>query len=279
VLKALLDPRLPVTNFPDDTTAMAAAISSWRRVVEVARETASGRARLALALTIGQWSIVQKDTSLSRQLSADAAYRDAMMEGVQEVVGLIAGPVVMGKPGGQAMWNAGVDYRKLFENGSELNKRTVYQLYREAGLDLEADLDSINAFPRIAADPEKIEFWSTSGRTVTGDPKVPVLRTHTLGDLGVPVNLVEGYDARVRARGKDDLYRTAFVDRPGHCAFSIAESTAALETLIRRLERGHWGNSTDPQQLNALAMSFNMGDSRFVEFKLDKFNRSWFPDR
>ncbi|MBI4429366.1 MAG: hypothetical protein HY562_09640 [Ignavibacteriales bacterium] len=279
VLKALLAPQLPVTVFPHDTSAMATIVSSWRRVVEVARGTPSGRARLALALTMGQWSVVRQDTSVLGQLTDDAAYRAAMIVSVLDGVERISGPFYMSKPAGQAAWNKNVDYKKSFENGNEVNKRAVYHLYREAALNLEADLDSINAFPRVAPDPEKIQFWSTQGRTVTGDLRVPVLRTHTLGDLGVPVTLIEGYDARVRARGKADFYRTAFVDRSGHCTFSVGESTAALETLIRRLETGHWGNSTDPKQLNELATAFNMGEARFVEYKLDKFNRAWFPEQ
>jgi pimeloyl-ACP methyl ester carboxylesterase len=279
VLKVLLAPHLTITNFPRDSVSMAAIISAWRRVVEDARGTPSGRARLALALTMGQWSVVRQDTSLRGPLTDDAAYREAMIVSVLDGVGRIDGPFYMSKLAGEAGWNTEVDYNKLFENGNELNKRAVYHLYREAGLNLEADLDSINAFPRVAPDPEKIRFWSSHGRTVTGDLQVPVLRTHTLGDLGVPVTLIEGYDARVLARGKADLYRTAFVDRSGHCTFSVGESTAALETLIRRLETGHWGKSTDPKQLNELATSFTMGDARFVEYKLNKFNRAWFPEQ
>jgi len=246
-------------------------------VIEGARETRIGRARLALAVTIGQWLVPQMNTALSRDVN-DTAYYQAMVECVREGVGRIGGPFYMSKLAGETAWNSEVEYNKLFENGNEFNKRAVYHLYREAGLNLEADLDSINAFPRVAPDPEKIQFWSTQGRTVTGDLQVPILRTHTLGDLGVPVTLIEGYDARVRARGKADFYRTAFVDRSGHCTFGVGESTAALETLIRRLETGRWGKSTDPKQLNELATSFTMGDARFVEHKLDKFNRAWFPE-
>src|SRR5262249_30015893 len=146
---------------------------------------------------------------------------------------------------GQLSWNNGVDYKKLFDNGDEAYKRAVRTLYNEAGLDLKADLDRISASPRISAKPEAVNFWnSVPGRTVTGLPRVPVLRIHTVGDLEVPISLIQGYEAKIHETGRDNYYRTAIVDSPGHCTFSVAESTAAIETLMRRLDTGSWGNST-----------------------------------
>ena len=52
------------------------------------------------------------------------------------------------------------------------------QLYQRAGLDLTEDLQQLDAAPRIAADPEAVEYWSAPGRTTKGVPKVP------LGQLG-----------------------------------------------------------------------------------------------
>lgn len=272
VLKALLDPSLQVAEFPVDGAAMASVLASWRQVIAKARATPAGRARLALAAAIGQWPLIDLAIGQPR-VGPYGQYRDS----VQQAVDKLATAFYRTQPGGQAGWNAQVDYRKLFETSGESDRRIVQQRYREANLDLGNDLDSVNAFPRISVNAEKIAFWS--GRTVTGDPKVPVLRTHTLGDLGIPVNVVDGYGARVRERGKADNYRTAFVDRAGHCTFSVAESTAALETLIRRLDTGRWDNTTDAPRLNALSATLHTGDAKFVDHVVTRLNRAWFPER
>ena len=154
----------------------------------------------------------------------------------------------------QLSWNTGIDYKVFFENGNARHTEAVRKLYQEAGLDLEADLETINAFARIAADSEALEYWGAPGRTVTGNPKIPVLRIHDVDDHLVPVSMVQAYDALVRKNGKEALYRTAFTKAPTHCGFTLAESAAAIETMTRRLDTGRWG-STEPEQLNELARS------------------------
>lgn len=150
-----------------------------------------------------------------------------------------------------------------------------------AGLDLQADLERINAFPRITASPHALEFWKAAGRTVRGNPRIPVFRMHEIGDYQIPPSLVQGYDAQIRANGKEDLFRTAFINADGHCGFNTAESGAAVETLMRRLDTGKWG-STDPQHLNTLAGSLGTGTTpRFIpadKFQQKKYNRVWSPD-
>ena len=160
-------------------------------------------------------------------------------------------------------WNTGIDYREFFENGNEAFKRAVRQLYQEAGLDLAADLGRINAFPRVSASPYALEWWNTPGRTAKGTPRIPLLRLHEVGDQQVPLSLVQGYGDLIHANGKDDLYRLAVVNSPAHCNYSAAETMAAVETLMRRLDTGKWG-STDPEQMNTLAKSLHGSAARFT---------------
>ena len=96
---------------------------------------------------------------------------------------------------------------------------------------LEADLERVNAFPRVAASPYALEWWNAPGRTAKGAPKIPLLRIHEIGDPSIPPSLVQGYDDLVRANGRDDLYRTAYVQSPSHCGFTAAETMAAIETI------------------------------------------------
>jgi hypothetical protein len=51
VLKALLAPELPIVDLPTDLSAITAA---WRQVINAAQQTPLGRARIALATTLGQ---------------------------------------------------------------------------------------------------------------------------------------------------------------------------------------------------------------------------------
>ncbi len=131
-------------------------------------------------------------------------------------------------------WNTGVDYREFFENGNESPKQAVRQLYQEAGLQLDADLARVNAFPRVSASPDALEWWNAPGRTAKGDPKIPLLRLHEIGDPSIPPSLVQGYDDLVRANGRDDLYRRAYVQSASHCGYTAAEAMAAIETMMRR---------------------------------------------
>jgi hypothetical protein len=95
------------------------------------------------------------------------------------------------------------------------------------------------------------------------------------------MSLVQGYEAQVHAYGKEAMYRSAYVRGAGHCDFTVAESAAAIETVLRRLDTGNWG-STDPDRLNALAASLGTKDAaRFTPidtFRQVKYNRIWAPD-
>jgi hypothetical protein len=52
--------------------------------------------------------------------------------------------------------------------------------------------------------------------------------------------------------GNGRFLRRAFVDRAGHCAFTPAETIAAVQTLINRLDSGKWHN-VDANDLNSAA--------------------------
>ena len=142
----------------------------------------------------------------------------------------------------------------------------------------------MNAAPRISADPEAVEYWSVPGRTTKGDPKIPLLRMHEIGDPVVAVSPVQGYNDLVTANDKDELYGSAFAEAPTHCGFSIAETAVAvtLEIMMRRLDSGRW-EDTEPARLNELAMSMNVEGtvSRFIPFEPHenvKYNRTWLPN-
>ena len=141
------------------------------------------------------------------------------------------------RAGGNVSWNTGVDYRKQFAKSADRDE--VIALYEAAGLDLEADLDTLNNAPRISADPKAVKYLA---RNISFDGRihVPVLTMHTTGDgLVVPENESAYLDV-VEDAGNQPLLRQTFVHRAGHCAFTPAETVTAAQNLIGRLDTGQW---------------------------------------
>ena len=284
-LKALIAPDLPVVNLPFDASgAIRPDIPvAWRRAINAAQQTPEGRARIALAFTLGQWPAWVNGLTAQPDLANAAELQHSMFHAVFQTATDPGGNSRIRKElaalGQQLSWNAGIDYREFFENGNESFKRAVRQLYQEAGLQLDADLGRVNAFPRVSASPYALEWWNAPGRTAKGDPKIPLLRIHEIGDPSIPPSLVQGYDDLVRANRKGELYRTAYVEAASHCGFTAAEAMAAIETMVRRLDTGRW-DSTDPTQMNLLAKSLHGSPARFTSierYAQKKYNRTWAP--
>jgi len=294
VLKTLIAPNLAIVDLPEEPglrPQQAEIVFAWRQAIDAAQQTPEGRARIALAVAIGQWP----DWSTATIENPARNDVDALQQSMYRTVlhryanaGDIGGRsrYMFENPAGltakQLSWNTGVDYRAFFDNANYFQKEAVVQLYQRAGLDLTEDLQQLDAAPRIAADPEAVEYWSAPGRTTKGVPKVPLFRMHEIGDPVVAVSPVQGYGDLVEANNKDDLYRTAFVEAPTHCGFTIAETAVAIEIMNRRLDTGQW-ESTGPDALNALAASMDVEGtvSRFIPFAPhanQKYNRTWVPE-
>jgi hypothetical protein len=54
----------------------------------------------------------------------------------------------------------------------------------------------------------------------------------------------------VHDAGQARLLRQLFVHRAGHCTFTPAETIAAFQSLVKRIDRGQWPNLA-PAALNA----------------------------
>jgi hypothetical protein len=289
-LKALIAPDLRIVDLPVQASGGAdhgtegELPDAWRRAINVAQQTPEGRARIALAFTLGQWPAwaghrLTPQPAPDNTADLQHSMYHTLFHNAENPGGEARIRKEMAASGQQLSWNTGVDYREFFENGNESLKRAVRQLYQEAGLDLDADLGRVNAFPRVSASPYALEWWNTPGRTAKGTPKIPLLRMHEVGDQQVPLSLVQGYGDLVRANGKDDLYRLAVVNSPAHCNYTVAETMAAVETLMRRLDTGRW-ESTDPEQMNGLAKSLHASAARFTRidpYAQKKYNRTWAP--
>ena len=138
----------------------------------------------------------------------------------------------------------------------------VQELYAEAGLSLAADLATLQAAPPIAADPAAVGYLT---RNIAFDGQLggrPVLTLHTTGDGWVVNQNEQAYRSAVQNAKDAQLLRQAFVHRAGHCTFTPAETIAAFQTLIDRIDHGAWTGSIDPGALNdrasALGPSLNV---------------------
>ena len=248
---------LSIVNIKDPTGAFSLAESK----LETAQPTAQGKARIALSAALADvpgWFTTGSPEPASKDFTAQEQNQFLWEDKIDFLFAFFARAELEARAGGNPSWNTGVNYRKQLELSSDSSE--VVALYKQAGLDLNKDLNTLNTAPRIAADPGAVEYLNRY-ISFNGELNIPVLTMHTTGD-GLVVNQDEqAYASVVRSEGDAKLLRETFVHRAGHCAFTPAETLAAFQTLIHRLDSGKWENSTNPELLNqeaaALGPTFN----------------------
>ncbi|WIV53489.1 alpha/beta hydrolase [Amycolatopsis nalaikhensis] len=235
-----------------------AAASTLTGVTSAAQATPAGRARIALAaalLNMPTW--YTGPTPPSDYETQEAHQEQALTE-------FVLGFVLTGRyqielaAGGNSAATRGADYAAMFASSS--HARQVRELYRRAGLSLDADLAKLSRDADITADPGAV---TTLARTSvpTGRLRGPELNLHTVADHLVPVEQENWYARRVASAGAGPLLRQAYVAGAGHCAFEPSETIAGLHALETRITTGRWGNAAEPDVLNAVA-----GTGRYTRF-------------
>jgi hypothetical protein len=157
-----------------------------------------------------------------------------------------------------------------------VDRPEVEALYRQAGLDLKADIARLNASPRISADPKAVAYLRKN-ITFNGDLGIPVLSMHTTGDGLVVVQQEQPYARAARDAHDASRLQQVFVHRVGHCAFSSAETITAFQSLLHRVDTNQWG-SLAPAPLNtaaaALGPSYSAGQApSFIAYRPAPFLR------
>jgi pimeloyl-ACP methyl ester carboxylesterase len=280
-LERLVAPGLPVIDVPEDVEGTRKA---WFDALAQAQQTPEGRARIALAAAIGQvppWGTNPDGSPTPRPDERDAA---ALQEGTY--LALAGGSLpYLGQAmssrrqltqvsGGNPSWNTGVDYAAQLRSAEPGLRRAVDTLYREAGLDLRADLDALAAAPRISADPAAVERFAR-GLVFDGALRIPVLTVSGTGDQISTVAQQQFYGETVRRAGKNALLRQTYVQSVGHCTFSDAEQQAALHVMAERLDTGRWP-ATGPRAMNDRAGELGADPApRYVPFQPPRFNRPY----
>jgi pimeloyl-ACP methyl ester carboxylesterase len=179
------------------------------------------------------------------------------------------------RAGGNPSWNKGVDYSGLLAGSP--GRAEVLALYAQAGLDIQKDVATLNAGANIKADPAAAAYLERF-ISFDGSLSVPTLSMHTTGDgLVVPPN-ESAYAQVVDAAGRREMLRQLFVHRAGHCIFSAAETIAAVQALLRRLDTGQWDDAAlRPAALNAVALAQGASANEFFGFALDASFISFTP--
>lgn len=251
-LKTLLapdEPALEIARFTNVDTAIQRMLD----LLSAAQQSPAGRARVALAAALGQ--VADYGQATANPASTDYAARAQNQASALEyfVVSLWTATRASAeqKAGGNPAFTTGVRYGDLFARAPQ--RDIAEALYAAAGLDLDADLQALDAAPRIAADSRALEYIRRF-IVLNGKVTAPVLTLHTIGDPAAPVAAEQAYADTVHAAGRGPLLRQLYVDRAGHCTFSPAERLAAFAQLVRRIDTGTWDEAAlSPAALNSAA--------------------------
>jgi pimeloyl-ACP methyl ester carboxylesterase len=274
-LLAETNSELKVLDIPDDfaTTTRPA----WLEMLAAAQTRPEGRARIALAAVIAQlptWSDASKQQPASSDLTAlqDGLY-DSLAGSPLPTVGqaMSSRNEINRRSGGSISFNAGVNYREILRGLR--NSDIVYELYRQAGLDINIDLDKLEQAPRVSADLQALTWIAP--QVWDGGLTIPVLTLNNIGDNISTVSSLHAFQETVNQAGSAALLRQVYVNSAGHCAFSPAESIAAINTLVQRVNTGEWGMSTNPYTLNSQAEALDIGPARFITYQPEPFARAF----
>jgi pimeloyl-ACP methyl ester carboxylesterase len=209
-----------------------------RTAVQEAAKTPAGRARIALA---GVFGAIPGWTQANRPQPA-AGDAEAQFE---QVIASFPGGVFLPRSeqeqraGGNFSWNTGIDYARLLDASGR--RAMIEQLYAKAGISLAADLATLAAAPRINASPEAVAYMRQH-YTPTAIPKVPLLAVQAFGDGTTSPSLQRAYADNAPPKMMDSRY----VERAGHCTFSVEETLASVKRLEARLDTGRWPVSAPP---------------------------------
>jgi pimeloyl-ACP methyl ester carboxylesterase len=221
-----------ITNWQANVALANAAVTA-------AQQTPRGRARLALAAALFNLPDWYEEGTQRPDREDYAERQENQFRALQFQLAFIFGfrSDLEQRAGGNPSWNVGVDYTRMLSHSG--SRDLARALYRQTSLDLRADLRLLERSPRVRSDPGATRYLIRN-IVFDGRIRVPVLTVHTTAD-GLVVSPHEAaYRDAVRRAGRARLLEQLYVDRPGHCSFTDAETLAALDVLLERLDRGRW---------------------------------------
>lgn len=257
--KTLLGPStLQVVHIanPADNLAVAEA------ALAAAQNTPQGRARLALAIALSDgpgWFEPLSPEPPASDFASQEFNQFLWAQNVDFPFLFFLRAELEFRAQGNPSSNTGVDYRAQLNRS--IDQAEVSALYEQAGLSLDADLETLQDAVRVSADPEAVRYLEAN-IIFDGEMDIPVLTMHTKGDGLVVVQNESAYKSVVAQAGDSPFLRQIFVHRAGHCAFTPAETITAVQALLFRLDTGVWG-SLDADSLNETASVLGSGFNIF----------------
>jgi pimeloyl-ACP methyl ester carboxylesterase len=257
----LLAPAVQVVN----NTTPGANVTAAATAAAAAQQTPQGRARLALSAALGDtpgWFTPLSAEPAANDYAAQEANQYLWDSEVDYPFAFAFRAELEARAGGNPSWTTGVNFASQLAKSADL--REVLALYQAAGLNLRADLAKLQRAKPVSANPAAVRYLAKY-ISFDGRLPVPVLSMHTTGDgLVVPEN-EQAYAAVVARDGDSRLLRQVFVNRAGHCAFTPAETITAVQSLVNRLNTGHWNDGAlRPAAMNASAAALGPGDNIFT---------------
>jgi alpha-beta hydrolase superfamily lysophospholipase len=262
---------LQIVNITNPLGNLAAA----ETFLVMAQTTPQGRARIALASALDDtpgWFDPASPEPARQDFATQEANQFSWASQVDFPFAFALRAELEFRAGGNPSWNREVDYRKQL--ALSVNHEEVEALYKQAGLDLNADLDALNAASRVSANLSSVQYLEQN-IIFNGNIGIPVLTMHTTGDGLVSNQNESAYADVVREAGNNRLLGRTFVHRAGHCTFTPAETVTALANLIQRLDTGEWPDLR-PSALNAEADTLgplNVAPPSFTQFAPAPFLR------
>lgn len=118
------------------------------------------------------------------------------------------------------------------------NSDVVYQFDTDPGLS-PAEQALNDDIVRVSADPQgRSPNGLAQVPPIAGDPSVPVLTLHNLGDLFVPFHNEVVYGNEAAGNGRSDLVVQRAIRGVGHCDFTASEFVTAFVDLVAWVEHG-----------------------------------------
>jgi hypothetical protein len=116
------------------------------------------------------------------------------------------------------------------------NRFTIYQL--DDSLLLSRDELRLNRDVLRVRHTARASHDLTGIPAVDGDPRIPVVTLHTIGDLFVPFSMEQIYAKRVLLHGQRSKFASRAIRGTGHCDFTGAEFERAFDDLVTWVRTG-----------------------------------------
>ena len=91
---------------------------------------------------------------------------------------------------------------------------------------------------------------------INGDPGIPVLSIHGIGDLFVPLSMDQRYDEMMVAHGEGGLFVDRAIREVTHCGYTTNELSAGFSALVSWITTGRRPAGDDILDPRAVASPF-----------------------